>query len=153
MEDVKPLCPYCGAWNGHPDGVEMKPIGGAIAKRFRCPECDAMSPLKDNTDDALASAIRRFQPLQKPLTLEEVRSLCRDEEDRREHIFIEFRRSVSLNTYARPLNYDEHGIDAMIPEERPHLMMYDSKYNRTWRPWLTIPTAEERAAAKWEGES
>ena len=84
----KIYCPYCGPWNGHPDGVEMEPVVWEYSyihfrtqwrAHFRCPNCKTYSPgsapmnsAREAEQEARSIALRRFKPLQKPLTLEDV---------------------------------------------------------------------------------
>lgn len=73
MKD-KILCPYCGPWNGHPDGVEMEHKNGAYGKfavdYYGCNVCQAHSPMflekegnfSENADRARTAAMHRFAP-------------------------------------------------------------------------------------------
>lgn len=38
------FCPYCGEWNGHPDGVQMEKIDEYLDKFYVCPNCDCKTP-------------------------------------------------------------------------------------------------------------
>ena len=157
----KPLCPYCGPWNGHPDGVEMEEVYhvehfSLINIWWRCPECGSTSPIASDIyprcasqahNEAYQDAIRRFQPMQKPLTLEEVLAI----DDIGFPCFVEFREEngqtdiepeILTNRYH---HYGEQNIDCVT--------FRLSDINVTWRPWRTRPTDEERAAAKWEEET
>lgn len=143
----KPLCPYCGPWNGQPDGVEMIPRDfGAGGPAFCiCPICSSRSPVRTRLDDAIADALRRFQPIQKPLTLEEVKRHIAEGNER--PLYIEFSFSAKPNfrdTSFYPLWRGYDNIQALIRHEERH--------NVEFRFWWEEPTAEERAAAKWEDE-
>lgn len=138
----KILCPYCGQWNGHPNGVLMASIGdryGRSIKRFFCPECNAMSPLtKTGMGGAVDAAMRRFTPMQMPLTLDEVASI------------------IWCRTNLPPMVYVETKVFAVASGWRSykdfcdHLDNMCDTYGKAWRAWAHKPTDEERAAANWE---
>lgn len=69
MSEENVLCPYCGAWNGNPDGVEMTACkimyGGDGLKNaydYQCRKCGARTPTANSKKDARAAAMRRFTP-------------------------------------------------------------------------------------------
>lgn len=155
----KPLCPYCGEHNGHPDGVEMKFYRKYLKQTpkndgfFGCPVCESRGPLAKSSQGARAAAFHRFEPLRKPLTLEEViecSKRCRDplwvegERDRMidRNDWADVTRDVGFATIR--LWWFGNEI-----EDIGHV----EDYGKTWRCWRTRPTAEERAAAKWEDGS
>ena len=145
----KPLCPYCGDHNGHQDGVWMEVFYGYMGtmgnlRAFCCPECGSVSPPDSSYSKALAKAFGRFQPMQKPMTLEEVLSIdgiglpC----------FVEFRNERGV-TCIEPaiLTNRYHYCGEQIIDCVKFLL---TDINVTWRPWRTRPTNKERATAKWE---
>ena len=153
----KPLCPYCGPWNGHPDGVEMKETYhvehfSLINIWWRCPICGSTSPIATGIyprcasqahDEAYQDAISRFRPMQKPLTLEEVKRHIAEGNER--PLYIEFNFSAKPNfrgTSFYPLWRAYDNIQALIRHEE--------RYNVEFRFWWEKPTDEERAAASWE---
>lgn len=155
MHDSIPLCPYCGPWNGHPDGVEMvqescersvyfeleKAVKINTGYFYKCPSCGATSKICDTKQNAYLSAIRRFQPMQKPLTLEEALAVVSEEADE------------SLP----PMVYIESKLDFISSQYMEKylfrlLSSTEMKCGVSWRPWRTRPTEEESAAAKWEDD-
>lgn len=148
--DEKILCPYCGS--------EMVQGDCTFELYYVCPNCDSESPIvspfshtADTKDElweyARAAALRRFQPLQQPLTLEEVLTIAIPTP-----IWIEFwngRLEPRIITGIQwcgdkcylELEYDNDSIK--IPNLRT------PKVER-WRPWRTRPTDEERQAAGWK---
>lgn len=60
-------CPYCGPWNGEPDGVPMDVVpaitdenGRVIDWCCECPVCWTRSPEYATRKQAIAAAKRRF---------------------------------------------------------------------------------------------
>ena len=143
----KPLCPYCGEHNGHPEGVEMIPLMDGwegvtlITNHYHmCPVCKTSSPKHKNAKTALRLALRRFKPPQKPLTLEEVKEL------QREPVYL-----VSLGEDFE----DGWQLCVSVDSKRMHCLMFYAllfleQYGKTWCCFRMRPTDEERAAAKWE---
>lgn len=139
----KPLCPYCGEHNGHPDGVEM----ADMEYWYRCPVCGCLTPLVTRKEDNLPTALRRFQPMQKPLTLDEVEDVCNDDP-----MYMEIATGADeIDGYwVRCPQYDETTVDFLHFGQRRLDRRNAGEYSKTWRCWRTRPTDEERAAAKWE---
>lgn len=161
MPDKKPLCPYCGPWNGHPDGVEMNAVGrwkaGPKATfdesdmkrlyRYKCPVCGALTPDMDTLEDATNTANRRFQPMQKPLELKEfLQDIIAPFP-----VWVEMADGGSLEP-AIAMYYDPSGFVKMDGYRGDVLCGIVDGYGTKWRVWHTLnrPTFEERAAAKWE---
>ena len=149
----KPLCPYCGPWNGHPDGVEMIAIKSPrflpdntriLGTFYKCPCCGARSPWEHMQDVAFASALRRFQPMQRPLTLEEARAL---EENPK---WVEIREESDNCQSGWSIASCEYDYKFYYERFRTMGYLAIDKYGKTWRCCRTRPTDEERAAAKWE---
>ena len=138
----KILCPYCGEWNGHPDGVEMKlqDDGNEIEPVtfwYECCICGNMSPAKITLEEARAAALRRFTPMQKPLSLEEVFR----------HIDSENERPLCIE-FNPPAPWERKWRAAK--NIRWYVQTNPQGYNRYYRFWREDPTDEERQAAGWE---
>ena len=150
MDNKKPLCPYCGPWNGHPDGVEMIHQRESMGMRMGydytyCPRCAARGPGVYTQDgkfagkqkEAMKAALRRFQPMQKPLTLEEAQAI-----QNVVPVFLERRDGDIISLLFTSCGVTEY--------PKLHYRPIWSGYGRVWRIWWAYPTDEERAAAKWE---
>lgn len=156
-----PLCPYCGPWNGHPDGVGMIPdtwqvVVSSLETKwradFRCPFCHTRSPatgimnsLKEAVDEANSIALRRFQPMQKPMTLQEVTERLKGES--RFPAWVEqYNNGICEKAYATRAAIGNTGV------KRCYNKAMSENYCIGFRYWdcKEKPTAEERAAAKWE---
>lgn len=154
--DEKVLCPYCGPWNGHPDGVEMR-LQNLFAGQscrywwYQCPECGSRTPVvklhcsmaHEAERITGKTAFRRFQPMQKPLTLEEAIEA--------EYVWMQSR-VTTQSGYVRVVLYEnkyERVCAYRAGDNEPDMIRADW-YGIIWRCWRTRPTDEERAAAKWE---
>lgn len=78
---MKPIyCPFCGPWNGHPDGVRMVLTesvphhGRPVTFWYKCPTCNAYAPWEDckTPDEAYKLAALRFSKPQEPMTVAEL---------------------------------------------------------------------------------
>ena len=61
-----PKCPYCGA------EMELKYVCGEYF--CLCAACEATSPARTSKEAAVASALHRTEPENRPLTLDELRA-------------------------------------------------------------------------------
>ena len=150
----KILCPYCGAWNRHPDGVEMIPQRESMGMRMGydylyCPRCAARGPgvytqdgnFEGKQEAARAAALRRFTPMQKPLTLEEVRGI-----KSLYPLWIEYK----VDGLLTPKIMMPHGSEVVVHFN--NIGEWADSYGITYRCWRTRPTDEERQAARWEDD-
>lgn len=131
-EPEKALCPYCGA--------EMC-VDSYFKREFgpryfcHCWTCGSMGPDGGETEEkAREAALKRYKPMQKPLTWEEVIA-----HEKPYHLWVEERRASS-KVY-QYIFYDRYMIYA------------DNQYGVSFRFWATKPTDAERAAAKWEDKN
>lgn len=154
----KVLCPYCGA---EMEECEMADLLGFLSPAiydlvvdrctatymYNCPECWACTPMAKTMKEAYTIALRR--PLQKPLTLDEITKTIYclpcwlEEEDDRLSPDVLDRDSVGF-FFKMQAHMMRQGIDECVPHYP------EDEYNITWRCWATVPTREEREAAKWE---
>lgn len=153
-----PKCPYCGA--------EMKVDTVRLTQHnwvgwSHCENCRSVGPSKSNCytekdaeESALSAALHRAEPEMRPLTLEEMLELGKDEDS---IVYIESRRFGGCGWYQpcaiifdssaegqkNEIHFYEPGND--IPEFWP-----EAEYGRSWRCWPRKPTPEQLAAEKWE---
>ena len=133
----KPLCPYCGPWNGHPDGVDMVRRDDGDPELdidwflHECPSCGSTAPKGLTENDALASALRRFQPMQKPLTLEEVHTAGA--------VFVE---TDSIDGYVLVQSVHESLI-WLIFDDGDKVGYDANEYGKSWRCWHERPTRND----------
>lgn len=76
-----PKCPYCGT------EMELKYVCGEYF--CLCAACEATSPMGTSKEAALSVALHRAEPEMRPLTLEEVMGLGKDDDS---IVYIESRR-------------------------------------------------------------
>lgn len=140
------MCPYCGPWNEHPDGVEMelKDISDVALYWMQCPVCWKSSPVKSTPEAAREAARRRFKPMQKPLTLEEVKQHIESGNVR--PLRIEF--NPNDNDLARTASLTSKWRNA--GNIREIIETQEDVYSIDLRFWWEEPTDEECRAAKWE---
>lgn len=142
-----PKCPYCGAdtrLNENNEGIYW----------YECRECNATGPTEKTPVEAFSAALHRAEPEMRPLTLEEVLELVKDEDS---IVYIESRRFGGYGWYQpcaiifdnsaegqkNEIYFYEPGND--IPEFWP-----EAEYGKSWRCWSRKPTPEQMAAEKWE---
>ena len=142
-----PKCPYCGAetrLNENNEGIYW----------YECRECNATGPTEKTQVEAFSAALHRAEPENRPLTLEEVMELGKDEDS---IVYLEPRRLGGCGWYQpcasifdssaegqkNEIHFDEPGND--LPEFWP-----EAEYGKTWRCWPRKPTPEQMAAEKWE---
>lgn len=150
-----PKCPYCGA--------EMLDD----SYTWICPKCYSNSPvviwdeekIKGMTEEekmayAREAALHRAAPENKPLTLDEVLELGKDDDS---IAYIESKRFNGCGYYQPctiihdavneglrlELHFYEPGNE--LPEFWP-----EAEYGKSWRCWPRKPTPEQMAAEKWE---
>lgn len=152
MDKVTPKCPYCPADKDHPGGVEMGEIAASNACYYVCRRCESESPTilreecasdEDMCKRAYVAAMRRYQPENRVLTLEELRSI-------KQTVCIEYRNcgNVFFTEYA------------LVDYSRGDGMSFTTRYGGRdkpsrkthgveWRCWMRRPTDDERKAVGW----
>lgn len=158
-----PECPGCWkpmrivSWFA--EGVSgrgfARDIPSGYEAQYKCDKCGWASPTQfGNTREeaernATTAANRR--PLLKPLSLEQALEICNGGdivwiEDRQTSsgeyaFFIEEESAISRKANGR--------YAIFLGTEEPVLFSTDN-CGKTWRPWSYRPTAEERAASRWD---
>lgn len=130
----KVLCPYCGdemKLDRHDDGYVF---GSAY---YVCVECGSTGPTANTDAAALSAAKARYLPPNRPLTLDEVKELERDDMGYT-CVWTENRRDDENH----PWPYVE--ADCV-----PKFAEYFDGYGKQYRVWLRKPTQAEMDAAGW----
>ena len=151
MKNETVYCPYCGPWNGHPEGVEMEHCDIILGRDFwfKCPICKATAPMCHSEAAARAAALRRFTPPQKPLEFDELRPgdvVWMEEREKGVYYCIRldyWSRSTLHDLRHRTIPIEKFRLDGSI------LCSVD-QYGKKWRCWRERPTYDECAAATWE---
>ena len=174
----KPLCPYCGPWNGYPDGVEMLKGYNQHLIYYTCPSCDSITPgihfdkesdvEAQRWEDALAYALRRFQPMQKPLTNEQMKErvdssdpvyVITGDGDERWMFVVQGKEPPKEGGHNYPYGVDFSCVDIdgdMVDGDFYGMKeFFENKgpfglHPMGWIAFERKPTDEERDAAKWE---
>lgn len=150
-----PKCPYCGAELEVTHAfVSDATAAHKLVYTCFCRECGVYTPKRSTPEEALSAAIHRAEPEMRPLTLEEVMGLGKDDDS---IVYIESRRlgecgwcqpctiifDSSPEGQKNEIHFYEPGND--IPEFWP-----EAEYGRSWRCWPRKPTREQMAAEKSE---
>lgn len=136
----KPKCPGCGA------DMELMHLCNA-AFCYVCTKCGWDSPTGIDSESAFRMAMRRAEPKNRVLTLEEVDAHCEGGADAAP-LWVEF-------------DGGANGWVLIAPVRETRKMDFVSKllvtmgilYGKEWRCWLRKPTEAERRETPWEGDS
>lgn len=152
-----PKCPYCG------DRMKIRvslitPDWGLLSAQYKCMTCESTSPRIEFSggtsnekiiERLQAAAMRRAEPKNRVLTLEEVEAYCEGGAD------------------AAPLWYedkDNGDVSRWMVIDLPELafgstatvkrllnsQFFEPAYGENWRCWLRKPTNEEMEETPWE---
>lgn len=135
-----PKCPGCGA------DMELMHLCNA-AFCYVCTKCGWDSPTGIDSESAFRMAMRRAEPKNRVLTLEEVDAHCEGGADAAP-LWVEF-------------DGGANGWVLIAPVRETRKMDFVSKllvtmgilYGKEWRCWLRKPTEAERRGTPWEGDS
>ncbi len=137
----KPKCPGCGA------DMELVHLCNA-AFCYVC-KCGWDSPVGIDSESAFRMAMRRTEPKNRVLTLEEVEAYCEGGADvtplwyeRKDHSDINRWMVIDLPELA-------FGSAATV-KRLVNSPFFESTYGEKWRCWLRKPTNEEMEGTPWE---
>lgn len=134
----KVLCPYCGAemnLDRQDDGYVFR------AAYYVCQECGSTSPTANTDAAALAAAQARYLPPNRPLTLEEVNALERDD------------MGYAIAWTENRHDEENHSWPYVEANCVPKFAEYFKDYGKEFRVWLRKPTQAEMDAAGWGGRA
>lgn len=132
----KPKCPGCGA------DMELMLLCCNSTFYYACAKCGWDSPIGIDSESAFRMAMRRVEPKNRVLTLEELK------------VYTGFLWKVYNG-------FDREGAPAFVEKG----FMYagngnvdlrqdiSDTYGKNWRCWLRKPTEAERRGTPWEGDS
>lgn len=146
----KVLCPYCGSEMKSEDFVKVD--GGylsyAVCSNDACqsigPTVTGYETMADARAASLCAAQARYLPPNRPLTLEEVKGLERDDMGY-SCVWMENRRVYDANGQA----YEDYPYPVVTADCIPNSQAYYKKYGIEYRVWLRKPTQDEMDAAGW----
>lgn len=144
-----PKCPYCGAEMEVTHAfVNDATAAHKLVYTCLCRECGVYTPKRSTPEEALSAALHRAEPEMRPLTLEEVLELGKDDDS---IVYIESKRfggrgwcqpctiifDSSAEGQKNEIHFYEPGND--LPEFWP-----EAEYGKSWRCWPRKPTPESR---------
>lgn len=130
-----PKCPGCGR--------EMVPIEDFHKYFYACLDCGWKSPYGQNEKEGLDLALKRVEPENRVLTLEEVaKSEVMWYDDR-----LRTRAQVVILGWGRC----EPDFTKLVDRCGDEFYRKNASYNDFWRCWLRKPTAEEMEETPWNG--
>ena len=137
----KPKCPGCGA------DMELVHLCNA-AFCYVC-KCGWDSPVGIDSESAFRMAMRRTEPKNRVLTLEEVEAYCEGGADvtplwyeRKDHSDINRWMVIDLPELA-------FGSAATV-KRLVNSQLFEPTYGEKWRCWLRKPTEEETEGTPWD---
>lgn len=136
----KPKCPGCGA------DMELMHLLCNATFYYACPKCGWGSPVGIDPESAFRMAMRRAEPKNRVLTLEEAQKKCQED---RITWYESFRNeSHAYPVYVAPIDPSDNLVDiyAFFTDTRKEVDLY----GKTWRCWLRKPTETERWETPWE---
>lgn len=138
-----PKCPGCGA------DMELMHLCNA-AFCYVCTKCGWDSPTGIDSESAFRMAMRRAEPKNCVLTLEELRKFDKGED----FVFVWFEYKERIGRYFSLLQvYLLYADDIYVDLVRPDVSICEhfrgDKYGEEWRCWLRKPTKEEMEATPW----
>lgn len=143
----KVLCPYCGSEMKSEDWVKVdgKYLSYAVCSNDACqsigPTVTGYETMAEARAAALAAAQARYLPPNRPLTLDEVRALDRDD------------MGYAIAWTENRRDEENHPWPYVEADCIPKFDEYFEGYGKQYRVWLRKPTQEEMDAAGWGEES
>lgn len=139
----KPKCPGCGA------DMELMHLCNA-AFCYVCTKCGWDSPTGIDSESAFRMAMRRAEPKNRVLTMEELKAYCEGGADAAPLWYDEKERNVSRWMV---IDLPELAFGSTATVKRlVNSQFFEPTYGEKWRCWLRKPTKEEMEGTPWEGD-
>lgn len=141
--DKKVLCPYCGSEMKSEDWVKVdgKYLSYAVCSNDACqsigPTVTGYETMAEARAAALAAAKARYLPPNRPLTLDEVKALERDD------------MGYAIAWTENRRDEENHPWPYVEADCVPKFAEYFDEYGKEYRVWLRKPTQAEMDAAGW----
>lgn len=133
-----PKCPGCGA------DMELMRLLCNATFYYVCPKCGWGSPTGIDPESAFRMAVRRAEPKNRVLTLEEVSAHCAEGADAAP-LWVEFDEGINGWVLIAPVR--ETRKMGFVSK---YLAMMGILYEKKWRCWLRKPTEEEMEGTPWK---
>ena len=143
----KVLCPYCGSEMKSEDLVKVdgKYLSYAVCSNDACqsigPTVTGYETMAEARAAALAAAQVRYLPPNRPLTLDEVNALERDD------------MGYAIAWMENRHDEENHSWPCAEANCVPKFAEYFKDYGKEFRVWLRKPTQAEMDAAGWGGDA
>lgn len=155
--DNTPKCPYCG------DRMKIRvslttPDWGLLSAQYKCMTCESTSPRIEFSggtsnekiiERLQAAAMRRVEPKNRVLTLEEVEAYCEGGTDATPLWYEDKDRSNVSRWMIIDLPKVPLGSTATV-KCLVNSQFFKETYGKEWRCWLRKPTKEEMEGTPWE---
>lgn len=137
----KPKCPGCGA--------DMELVNLCNAAFCYVCKCGLDSPVGIDSESAFRMAMRRAEPKNRVLTLEELKAYCEGGADAAPLWYDEKERNVSRWMV---IDIPEFSFGSTATVARlVNSQFFEPTYGEKWRCWLRKPTEEEMEETPWNG--
>ena len=139
----KVLCPYCGSEMKSEDWVKVdgKYLSYAVCSNDACqsigPTVTGYDTIAEARAAALSAAQARYLPPNRPLTLDEVNALERDD------------MGYAIAWTENRSDEENHPWTFVVADCVPKFAEYFEDYGKEYRVWLRKPTQAEMDAAGW----
>lgn len=133
----KPKCPGCGA------DMELMHLHNTIFY-YVCTKCGWDSPCGVDSESAFRMAMRRAEPKNRVLTLEELKAHCEGGADAAP-LWVEFDGGTNGWVLSAPVR-ETRKMDFVSKL----LVTMGILYGKEWRCWVRKPTEEEMEGTAWE---
>lgn len=151
-----PKCPGCGA------DMELMNLLCDATFYYACKKCGWDSPIAIDSESAFRMALRRAEPKNRVLTLEEARNAEVDTFGTAMHWLElkihpykcegeEIRHAVLAVSIFFENESEDGEADVMYScTGEPSAWLFQKEYGKRWRCWLCKPTKEEMEGTPWE---
>lgn len=140
----KPKCPGCGA------DMELMRLLCNDTFYYVCAKCGWGSPVGVDPESAFRMAMRRAEPKNRVLTLEELKAYCEGGADAAP-LWYEQKNHSDVNRWM-VIDLPELAFGSTATVKRlVNSQFFEATYGEKWRCWLRKPTEEERRETPWAG--
>lgn len=138
-----PKCPGCGA------DMELMHLLCNATFYYVCPKCGWGSPVGVDPESAFRMAMRRAEPKNRVLTLEELKAYCTEGADAAPLWYEDKDRSNVSRWMVIDLPDLAFGSTATV-KRLVNSQFFEPAYGENWRCWLRKPTEAERQETPWK---
>lgn len=138
-----PKCPGCGA------DMELMNLLCDATFYYACKKCGWDSPIAIDSESAFRMALRRAEPKNRVLTLEELKAYCTEGADAAP-LWYEDKDNGDVSRWM-VIDLLELAFGSTATVKRLlNSQFFEPAYGENWRCWLRKPTKEEMEGTPWE---